>query len=165
MAVKKSPTKKQAHQKNDSDLHSQLQSITEALQRERADAENMRRRHAQDIKALKQSVKVDIVSEILPVIDNFERSLKHVPSELEDNEYIKGVQAIVRQFDKVLTDMGVGRIATVGTVFDPNLHEAVSMDDTVGGDVDIVCDELQSGYSIEGQVVRPAMVRVKTKKS
>jgi molecular chaperone GrpE len=165
MAVKKSPTKKQAHQKKDSDLHSQLQSITEALQRERADAENMRRRHAQDIKDLKQSVKVEIVSEILPVIDNFERSLKHVPSELEDNEYIKGVQAIVRQFDKVLTDMGVGRIATVGTVFDPNLHEAVSMDDTVGGDIEIVCEELQSGYYIEGQVVRPAMVRVKTKKS
>src|SRR5690606_12115769 len=111
------------------DLSHRVKELTEVLQRERADAENIRRRHSEEIVGLKTHVKANVVRELLPVIDNFERALKHVPKDLVENDYVKGVNAIVSQFEKTLEDMGVERINTVGEVFDPRYHEAVSMED------------------------------------
>src|SRR5215469_15934405 len=100
-------------------LQQQVVELTEALQRERADAMNMRRRHEEQIASMKGMVKASVVRELLPVVDNFERALKHVPPELEGSDYIKGVQGIVKQFEKTLTDIGVERIKTTGEPFDP----------------------------------------------
>lgn len=144
------------------ELQQQLAELTEALQRERADAENLRRRHGEEIAGLRSSVKAHVVSQLLPVVDNFERALKHVPKDLESNEYIKGVGAIVKQFEKVLTDLGVEKIKTVGEPFNPQYHEAVSMEEGEGSQ-EIVSEELQSGYKIGEDVIRHAMVRVTTK--
>lgn len=141
-------------------LQQQIEELTLALQRERADATNIRRRHDEEIARLRTRIKASVVEELLPVIDNFERALKHVPSDLEGNDYIKGVQGVVKQFEKTLSDMGVQKIQTVGKPFDPNLHEAVSMEDGEG-DQEIVSEELQSGYKINDDVIRHAMVRVK----
>ncbi len=134
--------------------------LTEALQRERADATNLRRRHDEQIASLRTAVKVSVVRDLLPIIDNFERALKHVPADLAENEYVKGVQGIVKQFEKTLADIGVERIKTVGEPFDPHLHEAVSMEEGEG-DQEIVSEELQSGYKLGDEVIRHAMVRVK----
>lgn len=131
--------------------------LTAALQRERADAENIRRRHQEQMFGLKDMVKASVVRELLPVIDNFERALKHVPKDLANNDYVKGVQAVVKQFEKTLADMGVERIKTVGEHFDPHLHEAVSAED--GGE--IISDELQAGYKLGDEIIRHAMVKVK----
>lgn len=152
-------TTKQEEQNNIVD--SKVQDLTNALQRERADAENLRRRHQAEITSLRQSVKANIVEDLLPIIDNFERALKHVPEDLADNDYIKGVQGVVKQFEKTLSDMGVKRIKTVGEPFDPELHEAVSMEEGEG-DQEIVSEELQSGYTVGDTVIRHAMVRVKS---
>lgn len=138
----------------------QIADLTEALQRERADAVNIRRQHETQIANLRTSVKSAIIADLLPVIDNFERALKHVPAELEGNDYVKGVNGVVKQFEKTLTDLGVERIKTVGEHFDPTLHEAVSMEDGEG-EHEIVSEELQAGYKIGDDVIRHAMVRVK----
>lgn len=137
-----------------------LTELTDALQRERADAENIRRQHAEQIVNLKEMVKADVVEQLLPVIDNFERALKHVPKELVGNDYVKGVNGVVKQFEQTLNQMGVERIMTVDQHFDPQLHEAVSIDDGKGHK-EIVSEELQSGYKIGDRVIRHAMVRVK----
>ena len=134
--------------------------LTEALQRERADAVNLRRRHDEQIASLRSTVKASVVKDLLPVIDNFERALKHVPEELKGNDYIKGIEGIVKQFEKTLSDIGVERIKTVGEPFDPHYHEAVSMEEGEGGQ-EIVSEELQSGYKLGDEVIRHAMVRVK----
>ena len=142
-------------------LTRQVAELTEALQRERADAMNLRRRHEEEIAGLQTYTKASVVRDLLPVIDNFERALKHVPKELEGNDYIKGVQGIVKQFEKTLQQMGVERIQTVGQSFDPVYHEAVSME---GGDGshEVVSEELQAGYILGDYVIRHAMVRVKS---
>jgi molecular chaperone GrpE len=140
-------------------LHAQIAELTEALQRERADAVNLRRRNDEQIASLKNVVKANVVRDLLPVIDNFERALKHVPKELEDNDYIKGVQGVVKQFEKTLADIGVERIKTVDQPFDPRYHEAVSMDDGAGAQ-EIVSEELQAGYKLGDDVIRHAMVKV-----
>lgn len=134
--------------------------LTEALQRERADAMNLRRQHEQQVASLRTTVKTSVIEELLPVIDNFERALKHVPKDLEQNDYVKGVQGVVKQFEKTLADMGVTRIQTVGKPFDPRLHEAVSAEEG-DGDTEIVSEELQAGYRLGDEVIRHAMVRVK----
>ncbi len=138
----------------------QIAELTDALQRERADAMNIRRRHEEQISSLKTMVKADVIQDLLPVIDNFERALKHVPKDLKNNDYIKGVNAIVKQFEDTLAKIGVERIKTVGEHFDPDLHEAVSMEDG-DGQHELISDELQSGYKIGNDVIRHAVVRVK----
>lgn len=134
--------------------------LTEALQRERADVINIRRRHDEQIGKLRTTVKASVVGELLPIIDNFERSLSHIPKELEDNDFVKGVEGVVRQFEKTLVDIGVSRIATVGEEFNPIFHEAVSMENS-GSGKEIISEELQSGYMLGDEVIRHAMVRVK----
>lgn len=138
----------------------QIAELTAALQRERADAMNIRRNYDQQISGLRTTAKASVIRQLLPVIDNFERALKHVPADLEGNDYVKGIQAIVKQFEKVLTDLGVEKIKTVGEVFNPHLHEAVSMDEG-DGDREMVSEELQSGYKLGDDIIRHAMVRVK----
>jgi len=140
---------------------SQIAQLTQALQRERADAVNLRRRHEEEIAGLRTRLKANVVSELLPVIDNFERALKHVPKNLEHDAYIKGVRAVVQQFEQTLADIGVERIKTVGEHFDPHLHEAVSMEEG-DGQREIISEELQPGYKLGDDVIRHAMVRVKS---
>jgi molecular chaperone GrpE len=137
-----------------------LEDLTAALQRERADAMNLRRRHDEQMANLRNTVKAQVITDLLPVIDNFERALKHVPKELEGNDYINGVQGVVKQFEKTLSDIGVERIKTVGKPFDPTYHEAVTMEEG-DGKHEVVSDELQAGYKLGNVVIRHAMVKVK----
>ncbi len=140
-------------------LADQLQQLTDALQRERADATNVRRRADEEKVKLGTFYKSLVVRELLPVIDNFERALKNTPQDLVDNDYIKGVQGVVKQFESTLAKLGVERIKTVGQAFDPELHEAVSMEDG-DGTTETVTEELQAGYRLQDEVLRHAMVRV-----
>lgn len=142
------------------DLHQQVAELTEALQRERADAINLRARSEKEREQLADFFKAMVIKDFLPVIDNLERALKHAPKELTDSDYVKGVQVVANQFIKVLADLGVERIKTVGEHFDPALHEAISMEEGDGTD-EVVSEELQSGFKIGNEVIRHAMVRVK----
>ena len=140
-------------------LQQRIEELTEALKRERADAVNLRRRYETEITSLRSSVKASVITELLPVIDNFERALKHVPADLKDNDYVKGVRAVVKQFEQTLEQMGVQRIKTVGEQFDPHLHEAVGAEEGEG-EREVVSEELQAGYRLGDEVVRHAMVKV-----
>lgn len=145
------------------ELHQKIVELTDALQRERADAMNVRRRSEEERAGLASFYKAHIIRELLPVLDNFERAIKHVPKDLTDNDYIKGVEGIVKQFEEALAKIGVVRIKTTGEIFDPNLHEAVSMEEGQGSK-EVVSEELQAGYILGDTVVRHAMVKVKMEK-
>jgi molecular chaperone GrpE len=134
--------------------------LSDAMLRERADAENVRRRAEQEKMQLAGYFRSSVVKELLPVIDNFDRALKSVPKDLEKNDYIKGVEGVVKQFTQTLEKLGVKRVKTVGEHFDPNTMEAVTMEEG-GGEHEIVSEELQSGYKMGDELLRPAMVRVK----
>lgn len=150
-------------QKNDDmqeELEQKIGELTEALQRERADAENLRRRTDQEKARLGEFYKAMVVQELLPALDNLERAFKHTPKDLKDNDYVKGVQGVLKQFEQCFAQLGVKRIKTVGEVFDPKLHEAVHMEEGEGT-VEVVCEELQPGYTMGDEVIRHAMVKVK----
>ncbi len=158
------PKQKSSHQgqvvSNSKMPETQLKELTAALQRERADAVNLRRRHEAEISGLHLKVKANMVRELLPVIDNFERALKHIPKEMEGSDYVRGIQVVVKQFEKTLADIGVERIKTVGEHFDPTLHEAVSMEEGDGAQ-EIISEELQAGYRLGDDVIRHAIVKVR----
>lgn len=142
------------------DLEQQIGELTEALQRERADASNIRRRHDEQIAGLKTLITANVMRELLPAYDNMERALQHTPDDLVDHDYVKGVSSVKKQFDKVLSDIGVERIKTVGELFNPALHEAVGMDDGDGA-TEVVSEELAAGYRLGDEIIRHAMVKVR----
>lgn len=146
------------------ELEQKIAELTEALQRERADAENLRRRTAEDKAKMGDFYKVIILRALLPALDNLERSFAHVPKDLKDNDYVKGVQSVLKQFETCFAQLGVKRIKTVGEKFDPKLHEAVHMEDGDSHGVEVVCEELQPGYTLGDEVLRHAMVKVKMEK-
>ena len=153
-------TKKKIANKPDAKtLERQIEELTQALQRERADATNIRRRHVEEIASLRSNLKANVIHDLLPVIDNFERALKHVPKDLKSSDFVKGVQGVVKQFEKTLSDIGVERIKTVDEEFNPVYHEAVSMEEGKGTK-EIVSEELQAGYKLGENVIRHAIVRV-----
>ena len=145
------------------DLRKQVRELTEALQRERADATNVRRRAEEDKLQAASFYKAVIVRDLLPVIDNCERLLEHISAISEDSPLKEGAEKIVQQSYKVLADLGVERIKTVGEHFDPHLHEAVHMDDT-GGEHEVITEELMSGYKLGDEIIRHALVKVKKEK-
>lgn len=151
----------EAAEQPNNELEQQIADLTAALQRERADAENLRRRHGQQLAQLENSAKAEVVAQLLPVIDNVERALSHIPEDQKDSDFAKGVQGVAKQFAATLEKMGVERIETVGQPFDPHLHEAVSTEEG-DGDEETVSEELQAGYKIGDNVIRHAMVKVRT---
>ena len=157
---KKTSKKATSVDEESSKLKVQNSKLVEALQRERADVINVRRRHDEQMASVRNVVKAGVVRDLLPAIDNLERALKHTPKDLVNHDYIKGVSGVVKQFEKSLSDLGVVKIHTVGEPFDAQLHEAVSMEDG-DGNKEIISEELQPGYILGDEVIRHAMVRVK----
>lgn len=153
--MSKKPTIKELEQK--------VGELTEALQRERADAQNLRRRTEEERSRMGEFYKAMVLQELLPALDNLERAVKHTPKDLKDHDYVKGVQGVIKQFEQGFAQLGVKRIKTVGEVFDPRLHEAVHMEDG-DGTVEVVCEELQPGYLLGNEVIRHAMVKVRMEK-
>jgi molecular chaperone GrpE len=153
--MSKKPTIKELEQK--------IGELTEGLQRERADAQNLRRRTEEERSKMAEFYKAMVVQEMLPALDNLERAMKHTPKDLKGHDYVKGVQGVIKQFEQCFAQLGVKRIKTVGEPFDPRLHEAVHLEEG-DGTVEIVCEELQPGYRIGDEIIRHAMVKVKMDK-
>lgn len=134
--------------------------LTADLQRIQADFINYRRRTDEERMQLSQVAKAATVVKLLPLLDDIERAISHVPAELSDNSWAQGIVALGKRFEKSLEELGLSRInASKGTPFNPELHEAVSMEDGEG-DQEVVSEELRAGYKLGGQIVRPSMVKV-----
>ena len=150
-----------AKSKKQEDLEQQVGELTLDLQRTRADFENYRKRVDADRAATYQHGQSAAVVKLLPMIDNIERAIAHMPPELADNKWAQGVASLVRNLEKSLEAMNVKRItASPGTAFNPELHEAIQVDEDAEGDKEIVAEELQAGYTHAGVPIRHAMVKV-----
>ncbi|WP_425057577.1 Protein GrpE [Sporomusa carbonis] len=135
-----------------------LDEMTDRYKRLQADFDNFRRRTRQEKEELSAVVAERIISELLPVVDNFERALGSAATDV--NNLSTGVQMIFRQLNSVLSKLGVEPINAVGTNFDPAQHEAVMRVEDVSQPDGMIIEELQKGYRINGRVIRPSMVKV-----
>lgn len=146
-------------------LSDERHDLLDKLRRHFADFENYRKRVERDRAETYNRVVSDVVSQLLPVIDNLRRALDAEKS-VETNEseefrhFLHGVELINRQLNGVLENLGVKPVETVGQPFDPHVHEAVATEESEEYDADVVSEELVRGYTLGDKLIRPAMVKV-----
>jgi len=128
--------------------------------RAQADFDNFRRRTQKEKEELAQYATSKLVTELLSVLDNFERALVTTPSGPESEAFVKGVNMIFRQLDGVLKSEGLTAMETVGQPFNPEYHQAIMQVESEEYEEGIVTEEVQKGYLLKDKVLRPAMVKV-----
>ena len=137
----------------------QIQENIDRLKRLQADFDNFRRRSRQEKEDLSAHVTQNIIKELLPLIDNFERALSADDS--QDGTSLKeGIDMINKQFISILEKNGLEKINCVGEQFDPNFHEAIMRVEDADKEDGTIAEELQKGYMVQGKVIRPSMVKV-----
>jgi len=134
--------------------------LKDLLLRRQAEFDNFRKRSERERTDYLQYAAMDIVRELLPVLDDFERALK---VEAPNSEYAKGVEMIYGRMADTLKKLGLEPIDTAGKAFDPNLHQAIERVETKDAEDNTVIGEFQRGYRFKGKMLRPAMVRVAVK--
>lgn len=150
--------------KKPGDLEALIAELTLDLQRTRADFENYRKRTDAEKASAREAGRAGAILRLLPVIDNIERAIVNMPQELKDNPWAMGVCNLIKNLDKSLEGLGVTRIdAKLGTPFNPDLHEAIQFDEDSEGETEVIAEEMQSGYMLDGTPIRHAMVRVTRK--
>ena len=129
-------------------------------QRALADLSNARKRFERQTQLSYTNATVEVVSKLLPVMDDFDRALQNVPEEISENSWFEGLGGVMRKMDRILEGINAERIPSVGETFDPNVHEALSTEPSDEYESGVVTRELQGGYRIGERVIRPALVYV-----
>ncbi|UCC60200.1 MAG: nucleotide exchange factor GrpE [Dehalococcoidia bacterium] len=126
-------------------------------QRSEADFINYKRRSEQERADLASFANANLMTALLPVVDDLERALENATDDIDIASWIDGIRLIYRKLKAALEEHGLSEIAAEGKEFDPNLHEAVMC---VEGKEGIVCGEIQRGYRLRERLLRPSMVAV-----
>lgn len=142
-------------------LQSEAAENLQNFQRAVADLQNYRRRKEQETQRQIDRARHEVLLRILPVVDDFHRALNATTGEAGFENWVEGFKLIERKLWSALESEGVQPMESVGEAFDPNLHEAVMVDESADNP-DTVVEEFQRGYYINDQVLRPAMVKVGT---
>ncbi|MEY4355357.1 MAG: Molecular chaperone GrpE, heat shock protein [Cyanobacteriota bacterium] len=126
-----------------------------------ADFDNFRKRQQRETEDLRLQLICSTLSEILPVVDNFERARQQLNPEGEEAQGLhRSYQGLYKQLVDVMKQLGVSPMRVEGEVFNPSLHEAVLNEPSDKYPEDVVIEELQRGYHLDGRVLRHAMVKV-----
>ena len=131
--------------------------LEDRMLRTRAEFDNARRRGERERSEFLQFAAMDLIRELLPVVDDFERALK---METAGRDYVKGIDLIYQRLIETLKKIGLEPIDTTGQRFDPNLHQAVDRVETEEAEDMAILSEYQRGYNFRGKLLRPAMVKV-----
>ncbi len=136
--------------------------LHEQLLRRQAEFENFRKRTERERSETVLRARADIINEMLPILDNFERALSSVnsPDDAVQEGILTGIRLIHRQFLDCLIGMGLNPIQAVGEPFDPHLHEAVTTEVTADQPENTILEELRRGYKLGDKLIRPSMVKV-----
>ncbi|CAJ2671937.1 unnamed protein product [Trifolium pratense] len=149
-------------------LEGKIASLSEELSIEKdrklrigADFDNYRKRTDRDRLSLVTNAQGEVVESLLPVLDNFERAKAQIKVETEGEEKINNsYQSIYKQFIEILNSLGVEPVETVGSPFDPMLHEAIMREDSDEFEEGIILQEFRKGFKLGDRLLRPSMVKV-----
>ncbi|MEI8060842.1 MAG: nucleotide exchange factor GrpE [Candidatus Berkelbacteria bacterium] len=150
---------KKVESKKAKDLEERIAELTAGWQRTQADFVNFKKQAADERIKLIQGAGADIIDQLLPVLDHFQLAAKHLPKELDTDNWAQGIKQIEKQFENILFENGLERIDSIGQEFSPELHEAIEEvdSDQASG---IIVEEILSGYKFAGGILRPAKVKV-----
>ena len=142
-------------------LQAEHESVRSQYMRIAADFDNFRKRQSRDQDDLRLQITCSTLSEILPVVDNFERARQQLDPQAEEAQTIhRSYQGLYKQLVEVFKQLGVSPMRVEGEPFDPSLHEAVLREPSEEHHEDVVIAELQRGYHLNGRVLRHALVKV-----
>ena len=147
-----------AEEDKTAELEAQLQEKNDRILRLQADFENFRRRTAKEKEELAAVITQNLLTDLLPLLDNFERAMAVEQSDVE--AFQKGVEMIFTQLREVMEKHGLENIEAEGALFDPNVHQAVMRVENPDVEDGTITQVLQKGYQAKGRVIRPAMVQV-----
>ena len=139
-------------------LEAELKEKSDRILRLQADFENFRRRTAKEKEELTAVITQNMLTDLLPLLDNFERAMTVEQTDIE--AFQKGVEMIFTQLREVMEKHGLEKIEAEGQVFDPNLHQAVMRVENPDVEDGVITQVLQQGYRAKGRVIRPSMVQV-----
>lgn len=143
-----------------SQLKSQAAEYLDGWQRARAEFANYKKRVERENEGARQRITAEMLLRYLDIMDDLERALENSPDKNDMHEWISGIELIYQKFSAILESEGVEPIETEGERFDPNLHEAISYEDTDEFEGGSIIAVTQRGYKLGDRIVRPAMVRV-----
>lgn len=156
--ITKEITEEEDHLEEDEDVTKEVEELTVKLARLQADFVNFKKRSEKEKERSIAYGVESFVCELLPIMDNFQRALD---SELDkESGFFKGVEMILNQLKTLLTNKGIEEIEDLGTDFDPNIHNAISMEESEEYEAGKVISVLQKGYKYKDKVIRPSMVIV-----
>jgi len=142
-------------------LRSELEGMRSQYMRIAADFDNFRKRQSRDQQDQRLQITCSTLSEILPVVDNFERARQQLDPQHEEAQGLhRSYQGLYKQLVDVFKQLGVSPMRVEGEPFDPSLHEAVLREPSDDHPEDVVIAELQRGYHLDGRVLRHALVKV-----
>lgn len=140
------------------------QNMEDRYLRVNAEFENYKKRMLRESSDRFKFFNLDLIKELLPSLDNIDRAISHAKSDNTDVEsIIVGLEMVDKMTHEVFEKFGVTRVKTVGEEFDPNIHQAVGVDDSASVPDNQVVEECLGGYTLHGRIIRPAMVRVSGK--
>jgi molecular chaperone GrpE len=125
-----------------------------------ADLQNFRRRAEEERLRIIREANEKLIRELLPILDDFDLAVIAAKSSQSFDQLIGGVEAIQRKVHDTLGKQGVAPITTVGEKFDPDLHEAVMLDETTDLPDETITSELRKGYRLHNRIIRPSLVKV-----
>jgi len=138
-------------------LKAELEAKNDLLLRTAAEFDNFKKRTEREKSAVAEFAKAGLIKQLLPILDNIDRAAL---AEKGSEDYIKGIEMIVKQFESAAANLGIEEIAKVGDTFNPELHEAVMHIEDENVAENTITQVLQKGYKIGSTVIRPAMVQV-----
>ncbi|WP_249929496.1 nucleotide exchange factor GrpE [Planococcus maritimus] len=142
------------------ELQAQLEEEQNKYLRLLADYDNFKRRAKKDQELAKQFRSQSLLTDLLPVLDNFDRALAVEAKSEESASLLKGLEMVKKSLADAVTAEGLEEIKAVGEPFDPHFHQAVMQESDADSEPGTVLQELQKGYTLNGRVLRPAMVKV-----
>lgn len=142
-------------------LRGQNEEYLDGWRRAQADLINQRRRHERERAELQSNANARLVTQLLPVLDDFERAARSMPADLESVRWTEGILLIARKIKQIFESEGVQEIpAAPGTPFDPNVHEAIMQEESQEFEPGQIVEELQKGYKMGERVLRASKVKV-----
>ena len=142
------------------DAEKQRDEYYDLLLRKTAEFDNFRKRTERERQSVSEAAAADLIAELLPVVDDFERALAAPAGDDEANAYRRGIELIYRRLLDVLQKRGVRPIEALGADFDPYYHQAVSYEPAEGRREGEVIEEFTKGYMLGDRLLRPTMVKV-----
>ena len=152
--------KKNKDLKKVTEMEAKAKEYLAGWQRTQADFENYKKQEDKRRQEVAEFMNAALIAEVLPIYSHFKLALKHIPEDERQKDWVVGIEHIYKQFQDFLRKFKVEEIKTVGEKFDHNVHEAIVCGAKDGCAGDVIFEEVQPGFMVEGKVLMPARVKV-----